>query len=120
MTVSLAIWCIAIGMIVAIFFVYYNRTILGGFVRTLIESGALSRDDAMTLTEAGYEKNFFVKNALKKGGMFRKIVFEIEDEIKVASEGHSFSDLEVSDGLFSLGDHCLLACDRLQITYRRF
>ena len=40
MTVSLAIWCIAIGMIVAIFFVYYNRTILGGFVRTLIESGA--------------------------------------------------------------------------------
>ncbi len=94
MTVSLAIWCIAIGMIVAVFFVYYNRTILGGFVRTLIESGALSRDDAMTLTETGYEKNFFVKNALKKGGMFRKIVFEIEDEIKVASEGHSFSARE--------------------------
>lgn len=91
MTVSLAIWCIAIGMIVAVFCVYYNRTVLGGFVRTLMESGALSSDDAMTLAEAGYEKNFFVKRALKKGGMFRKIVFEIEDEIKVASEGHSFS-----------------------------
>lgn len=91
MNVSLAIWCIAIGMIIAIFFVYYNRTILGGFVRTLIESGALSAGDAMTVTEAGYENNFFVKRALKKGGMFRKIVFEIEDEIMVASEGHSFS-----------------------------
>ncbi|MBE6619298.1 MAG: hypothetical protein E7626_05920 [Ruminococcaceae bacterium] len=91
MTVSIAIWSIAAGMVIAIFSVYYNRTILGSFVRTLIESGALSKGEAMTLAEAGYEKSFFIKRALKRGGMFRKIVFEIEDEIMVASEGHSFS-----------------------------
>ncbi len=91
MTINIAIWSIAAGAVIAIFCTYYNRTVLGGLVRTLIESGALSVDSAMTLKEAGYEKNAFVKRELIKGGMFRKIVFEVEDEIMVAFEGHSFS-----------------------------
>ena len=91
MTVNIAIWSIAAGMVVAMLGIYYNRTILGGFVRTLIGRGALSKNEAITVSEAGYEKSFFIKRALKRGGMFRKIVFEIEDEIMVASEGHSFS-----------------------------
>lgn len=91
MTTETVIWCIAIGIVLAILCTYYNRTVLGGFVRTLIASGALSAESAMTLSEAGYDKNAFVKRELTRGGMFRKIVFEIEDEIMIASEGHSFS-----------------------------
>ncbi len=91
MTVEMVIWCIAIGVVLAILCTYYNRTVLGGFVRTLIASGALSMDSAMTLAEAGYDKNSFVKREILKGGMFRKMVFEVEDEIMIASEGHSFS-----------------------------
>ena len=91
MTTEIVIWCIAAGAIIGTVSYYYNRTVLGAFVRTLIASGALSPESAMTLVEAGFEKNTFVKRELKRGGMFRKIVFEVEDEIMVASEGHSFS-----------------------------
>ncbi|MBE6606987.1 MAG: hypothetical protein E7633_00320 [Ruminococcaceae bacterium] len=90
-TLELVVWSIAIGSVWAIFCTYYNRTILGGFVRTLINSGALSVDSAMTLAEAGYQKNTFIKRALVKRDTFRKIVFEVDDEIVIASEGHSFS-----------------------------
>lgn len=88
---ELTVWSIAVGSVIAILFAYYNRTILGGFVRTLISKEALSIDTAITLNEAGYQKNAFVKRALLKRDTFRKIVFEVDDEIKVASEGHSFS-----------------------------
>ncbi len=90
-TIDLVVWSIAIGSVLAIICTYYNRTILGGFVRTLINSGALSVESAMTLVEAGYQKNTFVKRALVKRDTFRKIVFEVDDEIIIASEGHSFS-----------------------------
>ena len=90
-TLELTVWSIAVGAVVAVFFTYYNRTILGGFVRTLINKEALSIDSAITLAEAGYQKNVFVKRALLKRNTFRKIVFEVDDEIIIASEGHSFS-----------------------------
>jgi hypothetical protein len=88
---ELTVWSIAIGSVCAILFTYYNRTILGGFVRTLISKEALSIDSAITLAEAGYQKNAFIRRALLKRDTFRKIVFEVDDEIMVASEGHSFS-----------------------------
>ncbi len=90
-TVELIIWCIAVGAVWAIWCAYYNRTILGGFVRVLINSGALTPDSAMTLAEAGYQKNVFVKRALFGANMFRKMVFEVDDEIITGAEGHSFS-----------------------------
>lgn len=90
-TLELTVWSIAVGAILAIFSTYYNRTILGGFVRTLINNGALSVDTAITLDEVGYQKNAFIKRALVKKATFRKIVFEVDDEIVIASEGHSFS-----------------------------
>jgi hypothetical protein len=88
---ELTVWSIAIGSVCAILFTYYNRTILGGFVRTLISKEALSIDSAITLAEAGYQKNAFIRRALMKRDTFRKIVFEVDDEIMIASEGHSFS-----------------------------
>ena len=88
---ELTVWSIAVGSVCAVLFTYYNRTILGGFVRTLINKEALSIDSAITLAEAGYQKNAFVKRALLKRDTFRKIVFEVDDEIVIASEGHSFS-----------------------------
>jgi hypothetical protein len=88
---ELTVWSIAIGSVCAILFTYYNRTILGGFVRTLISKEALSIDSAITLAEAGYQKNTFIRRALMKRDTFRKIVFEVDDEIMIASEGHSFS-----------------------------
>ncbi len=88
---ELTVWSIAVGAVLAVLFTYYNRTILGGFVRTLINKEALSIDSAITLAQAGYQKNAFVKRALLKRDTFRKIVFEVDDEIVIASEGHSFS-----------------------------
>ena len=88
---EIVIWSIAVGASIAVLFTYYNRTVLGGFVRALISKEALSAETALTVDELGYTKNQFVKSALLRGGMFRKIVFEIEDEILIASEEHSFS-----------------------------
>lgn len=89
--INTVVWGLAIGVILAVIFTYYNSVVLGGFVRKLISLDALSFDTALTVEELGYGKNFLVKKALMGAGAFRKIVFEVGDEIHVASEGHSFS-----------------------------
>ncbi|MBQ8742521.1 MAG: hypothetical protein IJZ03_04060 [Clostridia bacterium] len=89
--INTVVWGLAVGVIISLIFIYFNRVVLGGFVRKLIESDALSVDTALTVDELGYGKNFWIKRALLGSGAFRKIVFEIGDEIHIASEGHSFS-----------------------------
>lgn len=65
---------IYIGLIVASLFAFYNRRVLGGFIRKLDSEGALSPENAKTLAELGYDKNPFIKLSLKHGYSLRRVV----------------------------------------------
>jgi len=71
---------IYIGLIIASLFTFYNRRVLGGFVRKLDSEGALAPENAKTLDELGYGKNFFVKQSLRRGYSLRKVINYVPDD----------------------------------------
>lgn len=62
------------------FYIYYNKTVLGGFVRALIKKEAFSSDSACTLDMLEVWGKAFVKTALKKGSQSLMGVIEHADE----------------------------------------
>lgn len=63
-----------IGIIIAVIAIIYHNVVLGNFVRTLINKKALSEQSAVTLSEIKYNKNVFIKFALRDSSTFRKTV----------------------------------------------
>lgn len=62
------------GLIVAALATYYNKQILGGFIRTLDARGCLSPQSALGLGELGYLNNPFIKLSLRFGYTLRRVV----------------------------------------------
>jgi len=74
MTLELVVWSIFIGIVIAILIIVYNKNILGSFVRYLDRIKATDPENAVTLEEAGFSKNFFVKFALSHNKTYRKVI----------------------------------------------
>lgn len=55
------------GIIIAAFSAFYNRRVLGKFIRALLAADATSPDKAKTLAELGFDKNGFVRTSLRNG-----------------------------------------------------
>lgn len=55
------------GMIFAAISAFYNRRVLGKFIRALIKADATSPEKAKTLAELGFDKNGFVRTSLRNG-----------------------------------------------------
>lgn len=62
------------GLVLASAVIYYNKTVLGGFIRKLNATGCLSDETAKSVYELGYAKNIFVKLSLKFGNTLRRVV----------------------------------------------
>ncbi len=82
---NLVIWCMFIGMMLAAFGMFYQKRIIGAFVRALLNANASDESSAKSLMELGFARNYPVRSALRKGGTLRKLVWEsgdnyIEDE----------------------------------------
>ena len=71
----LIIFGLYFGIIAAALFMFYTKRVLGAFVRALDKNGALSKENAKTLSELGFEKNIFVKLALITGYTLRHVVY---------------------------------------------
>ena len=71
---KLIIFGLYFGIIAAALFMFYTKRVLGAFVRALDQNGALSKENAKTLAELGFEKNIFVKLALVTGYTLRRVV----------------------------------------------
>ena len=65
--INIAVWSLAIGICLCNFYIYYNRTVLGGFVRALMEKDAFSADSACTLDMISISSKAFIKSALRRG-----------------------------------------------------
>ncbi len=74
MTLEIIVWSMFLGVIIGAFVILYNKSILGAFVRMLLETGANSPESAKTLEETGFSKNIFVKFSLQVKSTYRKII----------------------------------------------
>lgn len=72
---------ICAGIIIASLVAAYDKNTLGKFVRKIIKEECLWPEKAKTLAELGFEKNYFVKASLKRGGgILGKVVKCVERE----------------------------------------
>ena len=58
----------------------FIKTTLGRLVRALLEKSAFAPESALTLTDCGLEKHFFIRRALKHGYTLRRVVRCVEEE----------------------------------------
>lgn len=74
MTLEIIVWSMFLGIIIGAFVILYNKSILGAFVRKLLETKAYETESAKTLEETGFSKNLFVKFSLRIKSTYRKII----------------------------------------------
>lgn len=91
---NLVIWSVYIGFMIASVMYYYQKKVVGGFVRRVMEKGANSPDTAMTLAELGYQNHPAIRRELKKPGPLRKMVWEAEDNYLQGENGLLYSARE--------------------------
>lgn len=81
--IHVIVFGIFIGVFAASFYMVYVKNFVGAFVRKLLADGCLSAEKAKTLAELGFEKNLFVRLALR-GTLLASTVCRAEGD---ASEG---------------------------------
>lgn len=72
-TLNIVIWSLYIGFLIGIGITVFNRVVLGGLVRKLVERNANTEGGALTITELGCS-NLFVRSALRNGSTLRRII----------------------------------------------
>lgn len=84
---NLIIWSMYIGILLATVYSYYQKRVVGGFVRHLMAKGANSIDNAKTLSELGYQNHAAIRRELSKPAPLRKMVWEVEDNHREGEDG---------------------------------
>ena len=79
-SIRLVVLGIFIGLVIACVAMAYNKQVLGGFVRRLLSSEIKSAESAKTLSELGYEKNPFIRGAVRKSVALRRVVHCVEED----------------------------------------
>lgn len=90
-SMELVIWCMFIGMVLATVYMFYEKKVIGAFVRALLSIQASDIASAKTLMELGFAKNYPVRSALRKGGALRKLVWETGDNYMENENGVKYS-----------------------------
>ena len=79
-SLTMILFSLIAGTVIAAFGMLYRQLILGGIVRRIIAMDALSEETAKTVKELHYsEKNLLIKFALRKKSTFSKTVLRTED-----------------------------------------
>lgn len=88
---EMVIWCMFIGLMLASIFMFYQKKVIGAFVRALLSAEASDSASAKSLMELGYSRNYPVRSALRKGGALRKLVWETGDNYVENEQGIKYS-----------------------------
>lgn len=103
-SMELVIWCMYVGLMLASVFMYYQKKVIGAFVRALLKEQAHDKQSAKTLVDLGFSKNGAVRSALRGSGALRKLVWETEDNYVENESGVMISarekPLDVNTGRF--------------------
>ena len=68
------VMALAFGLIIAFIIVYYQRRVIGSFVRAIRNAEAIDEETAKTLAELGQEDNISAISKLKKSTSLRNLV----------------------------------------------
>ena len=79
-TVGTIVFGIYIGSLIACIVMFYNRQIVGGAVRRMLEMKIDGKEKALTLCELGYKKNFFVRTLFRDSSSLHRVVKCVEEE----------------------------------------
>ena len=79
-TVGVVVFGIYIGAVIACAVMFYNRQVIGSAVRRMLNEEIHSRENAKTLLELGYKKNFFIRSLFRDSIALRKVVKCVEEE----------------------------------------
>lgn len=93
-TIKNLIVALGIGLCLAAFATVYNKRVLGGLVRKLLKSEALSPDRALTLGELGAVKNPLLRYAVRKSVSLRRVVKCREEEDFLAEQSKRREEYE--------------------------
>ena len=72
-TLNIIVWSLYIGFMIGIAVTLYNRWVLGGLIRKLIDRGALTEGSAVTAAEVGCH-NPLIRFSLREKSTLRRIV----------------------------------------------
>ena len=87
MKLGFIVWPIFIGICIGAFITVFVRVKLGEVVRALIAKGAVSPETALTLSELGLEKRFFIRSALRGKSALRRVVEATDGSVTVNENG---------------------------------
>ena len=73
-SIQFIIMALAFGLIIAFIAVYYQRRVIGSFVRAIRSAEAIDKESAKTLAELGQENNVSAIAKLKKSASLRNLV----------------------------------------------
>ncbi|MEE0835794.1 MAG: hypothetical protein U0M08_05240 [Clostridia bacterium] len=78
---------LAFGVFLALLFTFFQKGVMGAFIRRLIGEKAFSPESAKTLDELGINKNVFILLALKrKGSLLNSLTGSREEAVCTAEE----------------------------------
>ena len=78
--VRLIIICMFIGVVAAAAISLYHKLVLGSFIRFLLDSGATDPEGAIVLSSTKFEKNLFVRSAIKNGRTYGSVLRSVLPE----------------------------------------
>ena len=77
-SIEMIVWALFAGFVIASLMAVYNKRVIGGFVKAVLEAECLSPESAKTVTELGYGTDWFIKNALRTDTVLRRFVVRID------------------------------------------
>lgn len=90
-TVALGIY---IGCLVACVVMTYNRQLLGSVVRKMISMDISTRENARTVEELGYKKNFFIRGFFRDSEALHRVVRCVEEEDFYSEQAQAKSECD--------------------------
>ncbi len=85
---SLVIWSLYIGIVIAVIAAFFIKVKFGAFVNALLRLGANSPENAVTLEETGLKNNIFVRMGLLSRGNYKNLLVAVTDEGKYYANEH--------------------------------
>jgi hypothetical protein len=73
-SIQFIVMALAFGLIIAFIAVYYQRRVIGSFVRAIRNAEAIDEESAKTLAELGQENNVSAIAKLKKSASLRNLI----------------------------------------------
>ena len=75
LTFQFVLWTLIFGVIISWIIIFYNKKIIGAFVRAIISSGATSEETAKTLAEIEQDYNVSAISHYKRSAALQRIIF---------------------------------------------